>query len=141
MYETGLPAKSDHFFTSASLMISLLFNTTMAEKTQQGYSCSSLLKPKDYMLFYSECVCVMKLCTITCISTFKSVDVPVPLCQIGQVNWKVIVCQLHHISYEKEAGRAWDGFNYSRFNYWMKEMRKTKVRPISSSSVLYFPVC
>lgn len=38
VYETGLPAKSDHFFTSASLMISLLLSTTMAEKTQQGFT-------------------------------------------------------------------------------------------------------
>lgn len=32
VYETGLPAKSDHFFTSASRMTSPLLRTTMAEK-------------------------------------------------------------------------------------------------------------
>lgn len=43
VYETGLPAKSDHFFTSASLMTSLLLSTTIAEKTQ-GCWCGGHLK-------------------------------------------------------------------------------------------------
>lgn len=30
VYETDLPAKSDHFFTNASLMMSPLLSTTMA---------------------------------------------------------------------------------------------------------------
>lgn len=60
VYETGLPAKSDHFFTSASLMTSLLLSTTMAEKTQQGCWCGSLLKPiykKRLQVFFIVCVC------------------------------------------------------------------------------------
>lgn len=73
---------------------------------------------------------------ITCFSTFQAVDVSVPLCQIGQVNWQMIVCQLHHIAYEEEAGRTWEGrrggagkelieiLQQSRFNYWMKELRQ-----------------
>lgn len=36
VYETGLPAKSDHFFTSASRMTSPLLRTTMAEKNTTG---------------------------------------------------------------------------------------------------------
>lgn len=78
---------------------------------------------------------------ITCVSTFQAVDVSVPLCQIGEVNWQMIVCQLHHIPYEEEAGRTWEGrrrrgagkelieiLQQSRFNYRVKELRKTKVK-------------
>lgn len=43
VYETGLPAKSDHFFTSASLMTSLLLSTTIAKK-KKGLWCGGHLK-------------------------------------------------------------------------------------------------
>lgn len=45
VYETGLPAKSDHFFTSASLMTSQLLRITMAAKTQQGCWCCAHQNP------------------------------------------------------------------------------------------------
>lgn len=95
---------------------------------------------------------IMKLYRITCGSTFKAVDVSVPLCQICQMNWQVVMCQLHHISYEKEAGRTWEGrsrcagkelieiLQQPGFSGWMKELRKTKVKQrasIRSSLVVY----
>lgn len=80
---------------------------------------------------------------ITCVSTFKAVDVSIPLRQIGQVNWQVIMCQLHHIAYEEKAGRTWEGrrrgagkelieiLQQSRFTCWMK---RTKVKQIESEN-------
>lgn len=46
---------------------------------------------------------------ITCVSTFKAVDVPVPLCQVGQVYRQVVVHQLRHVADEKATGRTRDG--------------------------------
>lgn len=81
---------------------------------------------------------------ITCVSTFKAVDVSVPLRQMGQVNWQVIMHQLHHIAYEKKAGRTREGrrrgagkeliemLQQSRVNCWMKELRKTRVKQMLS---------
>lgn len=76
----------------------------------------------------------------TCVSTFQAVDVSIPLCQIGQVNWQMIMCQLHHIAYQEEAGRTWEGrrrgvgeqlmeiLQQSSFNYRMKDFGKKKVK-------------
>lgn len=75
---------------------------------------------------------------ITCVSTFKAVDVSVLLCQIGQVNWQMIACQLHHVANEEKAGRTWEGrrrgagkelieiLQQSRFNFWTKEIKEDK---------------
>lgn len=50
----------------------------------------------------------MRFRVITCFSTFKAVDVPVPLCQVGQVYRQVVVHQLHRVADEKATGRPWD---------------------------------
>lgn len=51
----------------------------------------------------------MQFRAITCVSTFKAVDVPVPLCQVGQVYRQVVVHQLCHVADEKATGRTRDG--------------------------------
>lgn len=55
------------------------------------------------------------------------------------------MCQLHHIAYEEKAGRTWEGgrrgagkelieiLQQSRFNYWMKELKKTKVKRMNTN--------
>lgn len=101
MYETDLPAKSDHFFTSASLMMSLLFSTIMAAEKQKSIM--------SFMTYRGEMVLNMQFRAITCVSTFKAVDVPVPLCQVGQVYWQVVVHQLRHVADEKMTVRTRDG--------------------------------
>lgn len=46
---------------------------------------------------------------ITCVSTFKTINVPVASCQLSQVNGQMVVCQLHHVPNKKETTRTWDG--------------------------------
>lgn len=147
VYETGLPAKSDHFFTSASLMTSLLLSTTMAEKNTGmlvWWPSEDNYRPKPFykkLVFIGEYE-VTKSCMITCVSTFEAVDVSVPLCQTGQVNWQVIVCHLHHVAYGGEAGRTREGrrggagkelmetLQQSRISYWGKGVKKDSYRSL-----------
>lgn len=70
---------------------------------------------------------IIELCMITCVSTFEAVDVSVPLRQTGQVNWQVIVCQLHHIAYGGEAGRTGEGRRGGAGKELMETLQQSRI--------------